>query len=105
MSKVRPNPLFPDKLPNLSRELGVLWRELATAVNGVIDSIDGTSTGGSGGGGSGSKWRGGIDTTQDIIIDSTTSGLVLLDTAGHYWRVTISTAGALTTTDLGTVKP
>jgi hypothetical protein len=30
---------------------------------------------------------------------------VLLDSAGHYWRVTISTAGALTTTDLGTVKP
>jgi streptogramin lyase len=31
--------------------------------------------------------------------------LVLLDTAGHYWGVTISTAGALTTTDLGTTKP
>lgn len=53
----------------------------------------------------GSHYRGGTDTTEDIIIDSTTSGLVLLDTAGHYWRVKINTSGVLTTTDLGTTKP
>lgn len=49
----------------------------------------------------------GVDTTDDIIVDLATKGLVLKDTAGtpHYWRVTISTLGALTTTDLGTTKP
>jgi hypothetical protein len=60
---------------------------------------------GSGGGGNGAHWGGGVDTTKDIIIDSTTSGLVLLDTAGHYWRVMINTSGVLTRTDLGTTKP
>ena len=49
----------------------------------------------------------GVDTTDDIIIDLATKGLVLKDTQGtpHYWRVTISTVGALVTTDLGTTKP
>lgn len=49
----------------------------------------------------------GIDTQDDVIIDLATKGLVLKDTQGtpHYWRVTISTLGVLTTTDLGTTKP
>ena len=49
----------------------------------------------------------GVDSTDDIIVDLATKGLVLKDTAGtpHYWRVTISTLGILTTTDLGTTKP
>lgn len=49
----------------------------------------------------------GTDTTDDVIIDLATKGLVLKDTQGtpHYWRVTVSTLGALTTTDLGTTKP
>lgn len=49
----------------------------------------------------------GVDTTDDVIIDLATKGLVLKDTQGtpHYWRVTISTTGVLTTTDLGTTKP
>lgn len=49
----------------------------------------------------------GTDTTDDVIVDLATKGLVLKDTAGtpHYWRVTISTTGVLTTTDLGTTKP
>lgn len=49
----------------------------------------------------------GVDTTDDIVIDLATKGLVLKDTQGtpHYWRVTISTTGSLTTTDLGTTKP
>jgi hypothetical protein len=48
----------------------------------------------------------GVDTTDDIIIDLATKGLVLKDTQGtpHYWRVQISNLGALTTTDLGTSK-
>lgn len=98
MSKIRPNPLFPPEIKQLSRELGVLWRELATNVNATQDLIDGN-------GGTGNRFRGGVDTTDDIIIDSTTAGLVLLDTDGHYWRVTISTLGELVTTDLGTTKP
>ncbi len=49
----------------------------------------------------------GVETTDDLIIDLATKGLVLKDTQGtpHYWRVTISNAGAIVTADLGTVKP
>lgn len=49
----------------------------------------------------------GVDTTDDIIVDLATKGLVLKDTQGtpHYWRVTVSTLGVLTTADLGTTKP
>jgi hypothetical protein len=49
----------------------------------------------------------GVDTTDDLIVDSATKGLVLKDTQGtpHYWRVTITTLGVLTTADLGTAKP
>lgn len=43
----------------------------------------------------------------DISIEDSARGLILKDTAGtpHYWRVTISTIGVLTTTDLGTTLP
>lgn len=49
----------------------------------------------------------GVDTTDDVIIDLATKGLVLKDNAGtpHYWRVTVNTAGTLVVTDLGTTKP
>jgi hypothetical protein len=49
----------------------------------------------------------GIDTTDDLIVDLATKGLVLKDAAGtpHYWRVTVSTLGVLVITDLGTTKP
>ena len=47
----------------------------------------------------------GVDTTDDLIVDLTTKGLVLKDSDAHYWRVTVSTLGALVTTDLGTSKP
>jgi len=49
----------------------------------------------------------GVDTTDDVIIDLATKGLVLKDTQGtpHYWRITISTVGVLVITDLGTTKP
>lgn len=49
----------------------------------------------------------GVDTTDDVIVDLASKGLVLKDTAGtpHYWRITISTLGVLTATDLGTTKP
>lgn len=49
----------------------------------------------------------GVDTTDDVIIDLATKGLVLKDTQGtpHYWRLTIDNSGALVTSDLGTTKP
>jgi hypothetical protein len=49
----------------------------------------------------------GVDTTDDLVIDLATKGLVLKDTQGspHYWRITISNAGAIVITDLGTTKP
>jgi len=49
----------------------------------------------------------GADTTDDLIIDLATKGLVLKDTQGtpHYWRITISTLGVLVITDVGTTKP
>jgi hypothetical protein len=49
----------------------------------------------------------GVDTTDDIIVDLATKGLVLKDTQGtpHYWRLTVSNVGALVITDVGTTKP
>ena len=49
----------------------------------------------------------GVDTTDDIIVDDATKGLVLKDTQGtpHYWRVTVNNTGTLVITDLGTTKP
>lgn len=49
----------------------------------------------------------GVDSTDDLIIDTDLKGLVLKDNAGtpHYWRITVSTLGTLTVTDLGTTKP
>lgn len=49
----------------------------------------------------------GLDTTDDVVIDLATKGLVLKDTQAtpHYWRLTINNSGALVSTDLGTTKP
>ena len=49
----------------------------------------------------------GVKTTDDVIIDLATKGLVLKDTQGspHYWRLTISNVGAIVITDLGTTAP
>jgi hypothetical protein len=49
----------------------------------------------------------GVDTTDDVIVDDATNGLVLKDTQGtpHYWRVTVDNTGTLVITDVGTTKP
>jgi hypothetical protein len=49
----------------------------------------------------------GAITTDDLIVDLATKGLVLKDTQGspHYWRVTIDNTGALVTSDLGISAP
>lgn len=46
-------------------------------------------------------------TNSDIAIESNSRGLILKDTQStpHYWRITISNTGVLTTTDVGTSLP
>jgi len=39
---------------------------------------------------------------QDLVVNSDTKGIVLKDSGGHYWRITVNAAGVLSTTDLGT---
>ena len=41
----------------------------------------------------------------DVVVEDTTKGFVWTDSAGHLWRGTINTSGALVTADLGTSKP
>jgi hypothetical protein len=72
VNKIRPNPFFPGESKPLSNAIGVVWRELATSVNGLVDAEN---------------------------------ELVLKSPDGHYWRVQVTNAGALTTTDLGLTKP
>lgn len=47
----------------------------------------------------------GVDSSSDVIVDLATKGLVLKDSAGVYWRVTVTTLGALTITNIGSTKP
>lgn len=90
--KIRPNPIFPSvSISDLSRELSVLWRELSSYLDSSVASTT-SSTGQS-------RNRNGVDTTDDVIIEYP-SGLVLQDSDGIYWRVTISTIGELVTTEL-----
>jgi hypothetical protein len=101
--KIRPNPFFPGESKPLSNAIGVVWRELATSVNSLIDAFNGIDT--TGGGGNSNRWGSGVDTTDDVIIDDSDSGVVLKSPDGHYWRVQVTNAGALTITDIGTSKP
>ena len=55
--------------------------------------------------GSGSVVDATMSNANSIISDDYTKGVVLKDSDGHYWRVTTSTTGALTTADLGTSRP
>lgn len=52
-----------------------------------------------------SRTTNGIDTTDDVITDSTARGPVMKSPNGHYWRAAISNLGVVTWTDLGTTKP
>jgi hypothetical protein len=47
----------------------------------------------------------GVDTTDYIVVDSTTNGFTMKSPNGHYWVATISNAGVVTWTDVGTTKP
>ena len=48
-----------------------------------------------------------INSSGAFVSDDAAQGVVLRDTQGtpHYWRVTVSNTGVLTTTDLGTTRP
>ena len=50
---------------------------------------------------------GSVVSSGDFYASDSAKGLVMKDTAGtpHYWRVTVNTAGALVTSDLGTSAP
>ncbi len=39
---------------------------------------------------------------QDVVVENDLKGLVLKDSSGHYWRISVSTGGTLSTIDLGT---
>lgn len=41
----------------------------------------------------------------DLIAHDNTKGMVLQSPNGHYWRISVSNAGALSTADLGTSFP
>ena len=102
--KIRQNPIFPTTPIELVRELSVLWRELATSLNALLVAFEGLETSG-GGGGNRNRWGSGVDTTDDVIIDDSDSGLVLKSPDGDYWRIQVTNAGALTVTNLGATKP
>lgn len=46
----------------------------------------------------------GTDTTDDLIVDDASKGLVLKN-GSTYYRVTVNGAGALVVTNIGTTKP
>jgi len=47
----------------------------------------------------------GVDSADDIILNTNGKGIVLKDAVGTYWRVSVSTLGVLTLANLGTTKP
>lgn len=47
----------------------------------------------------------GVDTVDDVIVDSNTKGVVLRSPDGNYWRLTVSNVGAVSATSLGATKP
>ena len=84
---------------------GLKWNTLTTL--GAELAANKNAASGYAGLSAASRTTKGVDTTDDLIVDLATKGLVLKDTQGtpHYWRVTIDNAGALVTADLGTSKP
>jgi hypothetical protein len=47
----------------------------------------------------------GVLSSGAVVVDGATAGLVLKDSGGKYWRVGVSTGGALTVTGLTTTRP
>lgn len=76
---------------------------------GITDPVELTTNKNVGNGYAGlnasSRTTKGVDTTDYIIVDSTTHGFTAKSPNGHYWVMTISNAGVVTWTDVGTTKP
>jgi len=76
---------------------------------GITDPVELTTNKNSASGYAGlnsvSRTTKGMDTTDDVITDSTAKGPVMKAPNGHYWRGAISNVGVVTWTDLGTTKP
>jgi hypothetical protein len=55
----------------------------------------------------GATKKSGVNKGGAFVSDTAAAGIVLKDTQGtpHFWRVTVSNAGALVITDLGTTRP
>lgn len=47
----------------------------------------------------------GVKTTDYIIQDDFSKGFVMKSPNGHYWQLSISNTGVISTTDLGTTSP
>lgn len=90
---IRPLIIDPQGDPKVAlQEISSQWQEMSGVVNDLLNHLSATRSGK-------------VYSDTDIGIDSTTLGVILKDTAGHYWRVNVSTTGALVTADLGTTKP
>jgi len=46
-----------------------------------------------------------IETSNNLVIDESSNGVVLKSPNGHYWQIKVSDSGVLSQTDLGTNKP
>jgi hypothetical protein len=91
--KIRPNPFFPKSINELANALGVYWRELSLALSSISTNTNCISC-----------FDGCIDTTGNILIDNSDSGLVLKSPDGTYWQVSIDDTGTLVITNKGSVK-
>lgn len=90
--------------PTQEKEFTYSWVKWLLKVRNIILSVQQSIVPDTGGGGGRSRWGGGVDTDEDVII-SYPSGVVLQDSAGVYWRIGVTVGGVLTTTNLGTTRP
>lgn len=81
-------------------------RTLVNSINSEMEVAENKNTpGGYAGLNSVGRVTQGVDTTDYLIVDESTKGLILKSPNGHYWKETISDVGIVTWTDLGTTKP
>ena len=72
MSKVRPNPIFPNVLPNLSVAIGTLWRELAQIVDGKGELRENNT------------WERGNSATYSVLTSASASIAIDLDDSNNF---------------------
>jgi hypothetical protein len=69
------------------------WQQWFSSIKSLLSDVSDT------------RIKKGVDTQDDVIIANSSKGIVLEDSNANYWRVSISTTGVLTTTNLGATKP